>query len=215
MELTLSEAPWPWQKRGGGSLTHEELTLRAIRWLSNKASFNGIRYATEIKLADGYVADAVALGGLQGRFHQRYCHESGIKEVMTNRNINGVNIPLRYLPIEWKTIFVFEAKATRADFLSTFGNSKGKHANRHSPIGGLHWIVMPKGMVKLEEVPTFWGLLEAYGRGLTEKVSPYYFDIDYRFRAEIAEEILWHGLKYDRLAQIPTCPDCLKDYPNQ
>lgn len=194
IELTIGST---YGGRGGGSLTHEELTLRAIRWLHNRVSFRGIRYATEIHLAKGYVADAVAIGGFQGQFHSRYIDLSGLRPDEQT---------------EWLTIHVFEAKATRADFISTFGDNPGKHGNRHKPIGGLHWVVVPAGIVKPEEVPSFWGLLEARGRGLSEKKAPYFFDVDWLYRAVIAEEILWQGVKYDRLAKIPTCPDCLKDY---
>lgn len=156
------------------SAQHNQLAVLALNWLRNKTTLKGIRGTTEVFLDQGYVADAVALCSLQNRFFQRYCEHSKL-EPMTGYP--------RYQEDKGKVVYetrgdvgnyfacIFEVKVSRADFLSTFGKGKN-HANRHEAIGSLHWCVTPKGLIKPDELPDFWGLLEPYGSGLTEKSIP-------------------------------------------
>ncbi len=85
---------------------------------------------------------------------------------------------------------IFEAKATRSDFLSTFGSSD-KHSNRQEPVGSLHWCVVARGVGTAEELPDFWGLLEERGSGLTEKRRPTIIIRSEPEMDEIAHALLW------------------------
>ncbi|MCB7130041.1 MAG: hypothetical protein J3T61_10945 [Candidatus Brocadiales bacterium] len=85
---------------------------------------------------------------------------------------------------------IFEAKATRSDFKSTFGNGD-KHRNRLSPVAHLHFIVVNKGVCLPEEIPGFWGLFERSGSGV---VLIKYPKCMYRTPEEIdrfAHALLW------------------------
>ena len=82
-------------------------------------------------------------------------------------------------------------RITRADFLHIFGRLSKKHRNRHTPVGNLHFVVVPKGLIKHDEVPTFWGILEMNGNGLTEIKKPIYGEISENVRMRIAENLLW------------------------
>ena len=174
---------------------HNELTSMAACWLNNRATGKGVRGASEVWLDHGYVADYAALVSFQGRFDQAYRYDSGLarKNLMQTISIGGgesvmfdddsSDVPNYYACI-------FEAKATRSDFLSTFNNSE-KHSNRKYPIGSFHWVVANKGIVNPDEVPDFWGVLEKYGAGLREVKKPKInilqsCDID-----SIAHRIIW------------------------
>jgi len=133
---------------------HNELALLALTWLRNKVTRKGMRAATEVALAPGYVTDAAALCSLQLRFLNAYLQHSELKAE------------------SWDYFAcVFEAKATKADFLNTFGSGLN-HQNRHEPIGSLHWCITPRNMVNTADLPQFWGLLEVYGAGLREVKKP-------------------------------------------
>lgn len=136
------------------SKEHNELALMGLTWLANKATLRGVRAQTEVTLADGYVADVAAVCSLQHRFWQDYC-ESG-------KSVGEID---NYL------LCVMEAKCSRGDFLATF-NGSDRHANRHAPIGSLHWCIAPPGMCEAGELPDFWGLLTPRGTGLSEVRKP-------------------------------------------
>lgn len=154
---------------------HDELKVMALTWLRNKVTGKGLRGTTEVQLADGYVADAVALCSLQYRFFQQYTGR---------RYPEAQPFHLNYFAC------IFEAKASRGDFLSTFNNSD-KHQNRHTPIGNLHWCVTPRGLVKADELPEFWGLLESRGSGLREIKQPKLNVIAEPAFDAIAHKLLW------------------------
>jgi hypothetical protein len=65
---------------------------------------------------------------------------------------------------------VIECKANRADYL---GDKKKPH-NRsiQGSMGDKRYFLAPPGVIKREELPEGYGLLEPYGRGIT-KVSDY------------------------------------------
>jgi hypothetical protein len=154
---------------------HDELKVMALTWLRNKVTGKGLRGTTEVQLADGYVADAVALCSLQNRFFQQY-------------TACGCPVADRFDVNYFACIF--EAKASRGDFLSTFNNSN-KHQNRHKPVGNLHWCVTPSGLVKADELPEFWGLLESRGSGLREIKQPKLNVIAEPAFDAIAHKLLW------------------------
>jgi len=175
------------------SKKHKELALSGLTWLQNKVTAKGMRGTTEVALDQGYVADAVVLCSLQERFFERYCKHSNLKPITGHCVLDSSTGKRIY---EWKGdvanyfACVFEAKASRSDFLSTF-NESGKHKNRKKPVGNLHWCIAPKGMVRPEELPALWGLLEPYGAGLTEKKLPLIKILSDKDIDQIAHQLLW------------------------
>jgi len=141
---------------------HDKLAGRSLVWLHNRATPKGIAGATEVWLTDSYVADAVALCSLQYRFYEKYG---------TDR--------LNYFAC------VFEVKVSRQDFNKTFSSE----TNRLTPVGSLHWVVTPKGLVT--DVPTFWGLLEVRGAGLSEVIRPKLNYLTQRQLDRIAHCLIW------------------------
>jgi hypothetical protein len=174
--------------------THNELSLMALTWLSNKVTAKGFRGTTEVRLSQGYVADAVALCSLQFQYNKMYLTHSGFKPAIMRRIYNHetgkIDTIVRGDPIDNYYACIFEAKASRSDFLSTFNQSE-KHLNRHEPIGSLHWCVANKGVAKPEEFPDFWGLLEPYGAGLTEKKRPLLQILKTEELDKIAHALIW------------------------
>lgn len=175
-----------------GSEKHNELTYMALTWLGNKVTAKGMRGTTEVCLGQGYVADAVALCRLQEMFFKRYCKNSHLTPITGCGRWDEATGKVVY---EWTgdtTAYfacVFEAKISRSDFLSTFGPSN--HKNRHQPIGNLHWCVTPKGLIDPDELPDFWGLLEPYGAGLTEKKMPIINKLTKAELDKIAHQLIW------------------------
>jgi len=168
---------------------HDELKLMALTWLNNKVTGKGLRGTTEVTLADGYVADAVALCSLQYRFFTQY----------TARGYPDAHpFKLNYFAC------IFEAKASRNDFLSTF-NDSDKHQNRHKPVGNLHWCVTPRGLVDPGELPEFWGLLERSGSGLRERKRPVLNVLTESALDTIAHALLW-GIQARR--RYLACKQC-------
>ncbi len=144
-----------------------------------------MRCAYEVRLAEGYVADAVALGSFQMRYDERYWYNHH-KDSLINRICNQSER-------KGESVFVFEAKATRADFLNTFGQRYGNHENRFTPVGTHHWVVVTQGIAKPEEIERlkFWGVLEQSAGGLKEIRSPYWCKIEWTDVLKIAHTILW------------------------
>lgn len=175
------------------SKKHNELAGCALTWLSNRVTARGMRGTTEVTLAKGYVADAVAICGFQGRFHTAYCKHSGLKPITGHAQYNEKTGEVEHVLSEGTNNYhavIFEVKISRGDFLSTF-NDKEKHLNRHLPVGSLHWCVTPKKLIKPEELPDFWGLLEVRGGGLSEKKKPLIRPISDAKMDSIAHSLIW------------------------
>lgn len=186
---------------------HMKLTCLAGTWLANRVTRKGLRGTTEVAIDRGYVADFAALCSLQNRFFQAYCsysHRSPriyrLVVVDGTRRYEVAGTVENYLAC------VFEAKASRADFLSTFGPGS-KHAKRREPVGSLHWCVTPRGMIVADELPEFWGLLEERGAGLREVRKPKINVLTDARVDEIAHKLLW-PLQARR--QTTTCENCGK-----
>lgn len=167
---------------------HIELQHRALRWLTGKTSYH--HGAIEVKMAPGYVADAVAIGRFQSRIKDEYWRNH-------HKYVLRINHALMWRERIEESIFVFEAKATRADFLSTFKSRYGLHENRFSPVGSHHWIVVARGILTPEDITAmrlkFWGVLEQSGSGLREIHSPFWCLIDRQQILETAYKILRKG----------------------
>ncbi len=151
---------------------HNQLADKAFPWLAQRITGKGLRGAVEVFLEKGYVVDAVFVGDYQARFAE----ESGVYSSTSH-------------------IFVFEAKVSYSDFISTFGRS-AKHANRRNPVGSFHWVVISKGMeseIKPYHVPYFWGILIESGKGLKEIKKPLYCAVREERYLEICHTLLWKG----------------------
>ncbi len=164
-------------------VAHCELQRRVPVWLNGRVTGRGLRAGMEIRLGDGYIADVVALCS----FQHRYCEGYGFTRV--GGRINGVWAEAAAA----ESLLVFEAKATRADFLSTFG-AGARHANRLDAIGTLHWVVAAEGVCSAREVPEPWGLLVEANRGLREMRAPKACPTTVDQVCAAAYEILWYGL---------------------
>ena len=162
---------------------HLDLQKRAFAWLRSRVTGSGFRGAYEVWLAELYVADAVALGNFQDRYNRGYW----------NNHHKGPRFNHGHHERHYESVCVFEAKATRADFLSTFGKVWGNHENRFQPIGTHHWVVLAKDIAKPEEIKrlSFWGALVESGNGLREVRPPYWCNIQRQRVFEIAHALLW------------------------
>jgi len=169
-----------------GSKRHNELTNRTRGWFRSRATHRGIRWGSEIYLTSEYVADAIALGSFQWRYMTDYCKNSG-KIIRTNlTEFHKEDFEKDLVDGYW--LCVFESKISRSDFLQTFKKNAG---NRLIPKANMHWLVTPKTLIKVDELPKFWGLLEMSGRGLCEVRKPQICDISDEYRNEIAHNMLW------------------------
>jgi len=168
---------------------HAELSHRAIRWINNKATQRGLRTGVEIWIDKKYTVDGLAIGDWQLRYDEYY-----------GSNIKRVD----------DLVFIFEAKVSRPDFLKTFKENGNSHDNRLSPIGNFHWIIAPMGLLSPEEIPTFWGLLEAKGRSVFETKKPIYQTISLERLHAIGYWLLRQLYKYgypENLERLK-CPEC-------
>jgi len=159
---------------------HNTLSRMAIAWINNKVTGRGIRGGFEVSVAEGYVADAVVLCSFQQRYAERFIGKENFERLSD----------FTYLIPE--VLCVFEAKATRADFQGTFGGGE-RQANRHEPVGSLHWCVTPRKLVLPEELPDFWGLLQTRGLGLEVVRRPVYYKVNDRVLEKAAYQILWYA----------------------
>ena len=191
------------------SAEHAELASRCLRWFAARSTGRGIVGATEVSIAPGYVLDAMAIGGFQHRHLTKYLSRSGLHE-KTIRCTTGEPETVGDTYNEFAC--AFEVKVSRADFRSTFGDSP-KHSNRKAPIASMHWCATPKGMVVSDELPEFWGLLEASGCGLRETRPPQVFVVGSATIHKCAYDIQMRGRRGSaNWLHIPTCPCCLTEY---
>lgn len=150
---------------------HIELQNMVSTWISNRSfKMCGLLEADVV----GYVADFVAIAGMWSRYHKIYASHSGLEEkYMTPPRAGKLEYTIHGDIDRW-FVCVFEVKVSRADFLNTFGKKKTSlHAKaRMEPVGTAHWVVAEKGICTADELPDFWGLLEPYGAGLSEKKMP-------------------------------------------
>jgi hypothetical protein len=168
----------------------------AARWIENR-SFKRITLPECSSV--GYLADLVSIAGLEDAYHARYAKHNGLEQMYMvpdpenpeNRIIGG--------DIDRWFICVFEVKVQRSDFLNTFGNKDSVHAKaRLKPVGTAHWVVAEKGVCRPEELPDFWGLLEPYGTGLTEKKMPVLNVLPDSIIHSIGFDMMWLEKNYRR-----------------
>lgn len=135
---------------------HYELTRRVRGWMRRRATGAGFEWASEVYLAQGYVADAVVIGSFQHRFWLEVTHSS-LPEWRERGSMT---------PEPEKLVIVFETKVSRSDFLSTFHS--GREGNRATPIGNLHYLIIPDGLQCVDHLPGWWGILQKSGNGLRQ-----------------------------------------------
>jgi len=160
---------------GGPSKLHNDLARLVGAWVGSRATGKGIRGAREVQVGKGYVADAVFMASLQSRHTITYNPKA--------LSPHGGSICLD------DYVLVFESKVSRADFLGTYG--PGRFIERATPVGNLHFVVTPKGLVKPDEVPSFWGLLETSGTGLRQMKAPTFTDLSEADLHRMAHRLLW------------------------
>ncbi len=126
---------------------HRELQHRAIKWMANRlvTCFASI----EIGYGRGVVCDALGVGRSTARLVEA---------------VDGLPWIARYA-----SIVRCEVKISRADFMFSFGpNPKDRAAD--AECGNLRFLVKPRKVeMPLELLPVCWGVLEAYGAGLSTK----------------------------------------------
>lgn len=163
---------------------HQNLSNKALSWLTKRATNKGIRGGLEIKIKDNYIADAAALGMIKAQYAKE------------------LQIPYHSWPISNDSLrhsysFVFEAKATRSDFFKTFGPScKIDHKNRRERVADFHFVVVPKNLISVEELGNIeigWGVLEMSSRGLSLIKHPEFCDVPESYNHNLAYNLLWAG----------------------
>lgn len=153
------------------SIRHTELQNMVVRWIGNRSfKMCGLPEANVV----GYIADFVAIVGMNNAEHERYAGHSGLttQSMISRMTDKGWERKVSGDIDRWY-VCVFEVKVSRNDFLNTFGGRESPHARaRLEPVGTAHWVVAEKGVCKPDELPDFWGLLTPYGMGLTELKRP-------------------------------------------
>ena len=63
----------------------------------------------------------------------------------------------------WGITRLIEVKISRSDFLAD--NRKPYRNGTMSPMGDFRWYMAPAGLLRVDEMPDGWGLLEVFGNG--------------------------------------------------
>lgn len=180
-------------RRKNQSPDHEDLGHRSLVWLAQMSTNKGFRGDVEVPLnprevGPAYVADAVAQLNFQSRFRDRYGIPKGPLDLFS---------------------CIFEVKVSRSDFRKTFCTEGSSRLL--APAGNFHWVVTTPDLVKAEEVPSFWGLLEESHGGLHEVKKPSFQSIQHH--EKIAYSILWYGTRRaQRYKDIKICQHCTKRF---
>ncbi len=193
-------------RKPGRSVIHDWLAGQALSHFRSKWTGRGGRGGLEFRVPgdEGYIADAAAIGSLQGQHYQTYLNAWGFAYRRLNFESVETDGPDNYFTM------IFEAKASRSDFKSTFGNSD-KHRNRLAPVAHLHFIVANKGVCLPQEVPDFWGLFVRSGRGISLIKYPKYVDRTPEEIDQFAHALLWvktkgtwsHGSEVPESVRVP------------
>jgi hypothetical protein len=175
---------------------HIELARKALIWLESRATQRGIRGCEEVIIGEGYIADAVAISGLTFSQNKIFCGKGNVE-----RNYNS--------KVADDYSFIFESKVSRSDFQTTFGRGY-ESGNRRIREANFHFVVTPKGLVKPEEVPEFWGLLEKSGAGLSIKKMAQFIEFD--SPDECLHGIAYSILRASRYGKFTLYSDLVKRY---
>lgn len=175
------------------SQLHRLLSEMALTWVGARATQRGVNGNIEVSLRPGYCADAVALCRWSNAYERELICRGDQKlirdwnKVQNNQKLTFKQETERYPDY----IFVFESKATVADFNATFKYHNHK-ASRMDPAGNFHFIVTPKGMIDTSLIPGFWGHLELSrnGQGLTLKKWPDFCETETCWTYQVGYQLL-------------------------
>ena len=189
------------------SVEHDTLGQMGLTWLSSRSS--SFRGHVEVSVAEGYVADALALAVFYHSEFRARCQHWGFTMQTIVYHIAPDGDLERKVSGDIPDFFsvVFECKATRADFLSTFGGRNNDHANRLSPVAHLHYVVVEPKVCTPDEITSFWGLLQRRGRGLSELKKPGYCPISREKVLDMSAKLLWKPPERPRI-WLQCCPRC-------
>ena len=85
--------------------------------------------------------------------------------------------------IGWQRSFsiLIECKASRSDYMK---DKNKEHQRLGKSMGDKRYYLAPKGIIKPEELPEKWGLLEPYGNGVKRIRNSGWFDREKNCRGE-------------------------------
>jgi hypothetical protein len=174
---------------------HDSLGEMAATWIANRSQI--VDCTSEMELAPGYIPDMIVVCRPWGSVLAMLLGTPGFGKTNESMRDQGAEIS-----------FVFESKASRSDYMRTFGNPVDY--KRLQPVAQFHFVVSAKGIVKPEEVPGFWGLLEQKGRGLRLTKRPTLCPVGKSAVGNIALKLLWRGKWRQGVKQeyVKYCPDC-------
>ena len=154
---------------------HTELSYRALTWMNSRMTESGKRWATEIMICPkiGWIADAAAFAYPQYRYYEQ--------------------IKPKPEPTDW-FLYIFESKISRKDYNKSFSGKYDTH--KIQLIGNFHYIVTPKNLIKIDELPDGWGWLMQSGNGLREMHRPQYNPITESFKYQVGWRMLWTSYGY-------------------
>ena len=155
---------------------HTKLSYRALAWMNSRITESGKRWATELMICPeiGWVADAAAFASLQCQYYAQ----------ITPKPTNFTD----------RLLFIFESKVSRQDYNRSFS---GKHeTHKMQLVGNFHYIVTPKNLIKVDELPDGWGWLMQSGNGLKEMHKPQYNPITESFKYQVGWRMLWASYNY-------------------
>ena len=181
---------WYNDDRQNVSKLHRELQHRAIRWLANRTRCSC--YASVEVPYKGVSCDALAVT----RPNERFKH--AVSEYKWTDTM----------------IVLFEAKATQADFMATFGPHAGSILKRNPP-GNYRFLVKPRKVkMTVGLLPDDWGVLEASGRGLRIVRPATHAEIDdVGAHIDALFAILHYG-DWGKRQLFVACPDCADEKEN-
>lgn len=158
------------------SKLHKELSIRALAWMNSRVTGSGKRWATELMICPkiGWVADVVIFAYPQIRYYEQV--EPKPAELID------------------KFLYIFETKVSRQDFNKSFSGKYDIH--KLQLIGNFHYVVTPKNLIKINELPKGWGWLMQSGNGLREMVKPEYNPINEDFKYKVGWNMLWSAYGY-------------------
>lgn len=159
---------------------HEKLKARAMCWLSSRSTGKGVRAATEARVGDQYVADVVAWASLQIRHNKKF-----LSHTFGGQLPHPPSRPIS--PYGW----IFECKATREDFLSTFGSESHHGKRRRKCRANWHLCVTEPDVEVQDVLPRWWGHLVRSGSGLSVERLPQYCWMLPEDEHHLTREVMW------------------------
>lgn len=95
---------------------------------------------------------------------------------------------------------LIEVKISRADFLADA--SKPHRVHPETGMGSFRYYMVPEGLIKVEELPPQWGLLEVNSRGHIKARAGYVFDFNSQgWRASLTT---WRFADFNYMAELAT-----------